>query len=70
VPMRGKTLPDALAREDLKRGEESRPIAFVVMHPCLRPFTHMGNDGCVRSEAWIDDFSTMHSSIAFSGGFR
>jgi hypothetical protein len=31
-----------------------------------RPAT-IGNDACVRSRAWIWDFSSMHSTIAYSG---
>ena len=34
-----------------------------------RPFFN-GNDGWVRSSAWIWDFSSMHSTTARSGGFR
>ena len=30
----------------------------------------IGNDGCVRSSAWIWLFWSTHSTIAFSGGFR
>ena len=34
-----------------------------------RPF-FIGSDGWVRSSAWTEDFSSMHSTIACSGGFR
>src|SRR6516225_9883552 len=34
-----------------------------------RPF-FIGSDGCDRSSAWTWDFSSMHSTIAFSGGLR
>jgi hypothetical protein len=30
----------------------------------------IGSDGWVRSSAWIWDFSSIASTIAFSGGFR
>jgi len=30
----------------------------------------IGNIGAVRSNAWIWDFSSTHSTIAFSGGAR
>src|ERR1017187_8139502 len=30
----------------------------------------MGNPGCVRSRAWIWVFSSTHSTMAWSGGFR
>ena len=29
----------------------------------------MGNEGWVRSKAWTEVFSSMHSTTAFSGGF-
>ena len=57
---------------DLQRREQRRgAVAVVVMGATLDPaLACIGRIGTVRSSAWIWDFSSMLSTIAFSGGAR
>jgi hypothetical protein len=62
--------PGDLAGGNVQRGEQrGGAVADVVVGVALGdPDLHMA--GAVRSNAWIWDFSSTQSTIAFSGGSR
>ena len=68
----GQALPDDLAGQHVQRGEQGGgAVALVVVgHRLRRGPGFIGSDGWVRSSACTEDFSSTHSTIAFSGGFR
>lgn len=46
------------------------PHTSGVNQTLVRPPGCIGSIGAVRSNAWICDFSSMHKTVAFSGGAR
>jgi len=71
VAVPGKALADHRAGQHVQGREQRRGAIAraVVGHGAARPAT-IGNDACVRSRAWICDFSSMHNTIALCGGFK
>jgi hypothetical protein len=64
-------LADDFATPGILRGEErGRPMPRVVVGPALDLPGRIGNTGCVRSSAWIWDFSSTQRTNALSGGSR
>ena len=61
--------PDDLALEHVEGGEQGgRAMPLVVVgHGPRRPF-FIGRPGWVRSSAWICDFSSTESTMAWAGG--
>ena len=60
--------PDDLALEHVEGGEQGgRAMPLVVVGRAKRPF-FIGRPGWVRSSAWICDFSSTESTMAWAGG--
>ena len=71
VAVPGQALADHRAGQHVQRGEQGGgAVALVVVGHRPGPARTIGSDAWVRSRAWIEDFSSMHNTIAFSGGFR
>ena len=61
---------DSAVERDQGGKQRRRAVALVVVgHGAATPF-FSGSPGCVRSSAWIWDFSSTHSTSALSGGLR
>ena len=68
----GQALADHLAGQHVQGREQASWCRCACSHgsSCRPDPCHHRQRGCVRSSACTGDFSSMHSTIAFSGGFR
>jgi len=71
VSVLGQAGSDHCSGEHLEcREQRGGAVPLVVMGHRRRAALDHGSDGWLRSSAWTEDFSSMHNTIAFSGGFR
>jgi len=69
MPVALHATADDLAVQHVEGGEQrGRAVALVVVRLVPARPRFMGKPGCVRSSAWIWDFSSIDRTTAWAGG--
>ena len=67
MPVPGQARPDDLLGQHVQFSAANNVCRAACCHACLRWPGTIGSDGCVRSNAYTEDFSSMQSTTALSG---